>query len=196
MNVVLHSARNVFYLLVANCIWGIITASVCSLFDDIERFVFAIVRKRFVSFSDYIGFDVKKRISVIFIDLMTCLLAASFMLFTAFVYNSGNFRIISIPIFITGFAIGKRVLRRIIQNIVNRILFCLKWILDISSFPIIWLTNSVVKLLSDSIKKRKNKNRTKILTKYTEYCFAHIKDEAKYGLLDDYYKELENERTV
>ncbi len=196
MNVVLHSARSIFYLLAANCVWGIITASFCSLIEDTQRLAVALTRKRFITFREYSSIEINNRVSVIFIDLISCLLSASLMLLTAFIYNSGNFRIVSIPAFIFGFAIGKRVLCRIIKWMINRILFCIKWIFDIAAFPVVWFVTLVVKLLSHIIKRIKNRRRTKILNKYTEYCFSRIKDEAKYGLLDDYYKELENERTV
>lgn len=196
MNVVLHSARGIFYLLAANCIFGIITASFCSLIDDIGRFAVVIVRKRFISFNEYIGLDIKNRVSVIFIDLIICLLAASFMLLTSFVHNSGNFRLVSIPAFILGIALGKSILCRVIKWIFNRMLYCFKWIFDIAAFPILWFITIVIKLLLNTIKRIKISHRTKILTKYTERCFSRIKYEAKYGLLDDYYKELENERTV
>ena len=196
MNVVLHSALSVFYLLVANFAFGVITAAVGLLLNSIQRFVAVTVRNRFITFREYCGLIFQSYISVIIADLFTCLLAACFMLVTAFIYNSGNFRLVSIPIFIIGFAFGKIALGGIVAGIIDRILFCIKWILDIVAFPVIWFATLCGRLLSKIIKNLRNKYRTKILTKYTKYCFANIKDEAKYGLLDDYYKELENERTV
>lgn len=196
MNVVLHSARNIFYLIAANCILGILTASFCVLIEDIERFAVSLTQKKFVSLDAYISVDINSRFSLAFTDLIACLLAASFLLLTTFIYNSGSFRLISIPAFIFGFVFGRKSLSQIIKYLINRIFFSLKWIFDIVVFPITWLTNNVIRLLLFVVKRIKNKHRTRILTKYTAHCFSHIKDEAQYGLIDDYYKELENERTV
>jgi hypothetical protein len=196
MDVVLYSARGMFSLLLANFLLGIITAILRSLIDDFELFVISLWHKRFMSFREYMCVNEKKRISEIFIDVTIYLLAASLMLVIAFICNSGNFRLVSIPVFILGFAFEQIVLDKVVDIIVNRILFCFKWTVDILVFPIIWLATIVVRLLYNTIDKIRSNYRAKILTRYTECSFAHIKDEAKYGLLDKYYEEIENERTV
>ena len=196
MNVVLHSASAVIVLLVSNCFWGAMIAILGSLIDDIVRFAALLIQKRFISFYEYTSFCIKSNISAVFIDMISCILAACFMLFTSFIYNSGNFRLFSIPAVLLGFFLGKNVLCRVFKCINNWILFCLKWIFDIVSFPLIWMAIFISRYISRTIVKNKKTRRDKFLIKYTKQCFSRIADEAQYGLIDDYYKDLENERTV
>ena len=92
MDLVLLSSFNVFCLIIANFIFGIITALLIPLIDGINRFAIAIVRNRFIDFRDYTKIENKNRGVVIFIDLSLCLFASVAMLAISFICNSGNFR--------------------------------------------------------------------------------------------------------
>lgn len=191
MDLVLLSSFNVFCLIIANFIFGIITALLIPLIDGINRFAIAIVRNRFTDFRDYIKIENKTRGAVIFIDLSLCLFASVAMLAISFICNSGNFRLVSIPAFLLGLVFAGKVLCGFFREIVDLILFGLKWSIDIIAFPIICFVTFFVRLGYNKISEFRNKRRIGMLAKYTDYCFAHIEEEARYGLLNDFYKELE-----
>ena len=196
MNIVFHSAQNFAFLLIANCACGVITAVLAILMDVLALLLVNPTSKRFLAFGDYISANQNRNKLPFVSDFVLCVIAAAFILFTCFVYNSGNFRIIAIPAFFVGMSIGRTVLNKTITSVLNYILFCLKWLFDIASFPVFKSVSFLARGIRTVFIIICQKRRTKIISKYTTYCFLHLKDEAKYGLIDDFYKELENERTV
>lgn len=196
MNIVFHSAESFAYLLIANCICGVITASIVILISALELFFVNLSGKRFLSFGDYVAVRTKKNKLRVLPDSVLCVTAAAFMLFTSYIYNSGNFRILGVPSFLVGIAVGKTVLNKTILTVLNYILFCLKWLIDIAAFPIMKSAAFAKRKINALLIYIYRKRKAKIITKYTAYCSSNIKEEAKYGLIDDYYKELKNERTV
>ena len=69
------------------------------------------------------------------------------------------------------------------------LLFCIKWLADIALFPFTWIFIILKRIAKKAFCKLYNICYSIIAAKYTSYRFSRIKKEARYGLLDDYYKE-------
>ncbi len=96
----------------------------------------------------------------------------------------------SVAAMLAGFAIGHRILKGIINELILLILFVIKWIINIVSFPFIWVGRRIVKIVIKLLGKIKSRRNNKLIQKYTAFCFENIEKDAEYGLIDDYYKEL------
>ena len=196
MLIIFHSSVSFALLLIANCACGVLTALLLMLIDALYLLIVNLARSRFVAFGDYITSNINRIKSLLVVDLFICVISASFILFNCFIYNSGSFRIIAVPSFLVGLIIGKKLLNKTMQKLLNYVLFGLKWLLDIALFPISMLVSFIACRVHTVYINISKKRRAKIVSKYTAYCLSQLVEEAKYGLIDDYYKELENERTV
>lgn len=196
MNIVIHSASNVVSLLAINFILGLMSSCLCFFSEDIIVFICLLPRKRFISFTEYFSFEIQSRQLVILGDLLLCIISASLLLVAAFILNSGLFRLIAIPIYLFGFLCGKYFVGPIVENPFKGMLFLFKRIIDVLTLPLMWLISIVWKIIARLVERCLRIFIKKFLKRYTERYFSHIKDDTEFGLLNNYYKELKNERTV
>jgi hypothetical protein len=123
-------------------------------------------------------------------DILFCLFAACGLLFFAFLHNSGNFRVISLPVFALGLAMGRVVYATMLERIFFCVSYCIMRMTVIMLAPLRVLISFIIKVIVLLIGRIIEKSRTIFLKKYTARRFARINEDHKFGLLDDYYKEV------
>lgn len=193
MNVALHSAFGLVYLLFASLVCGIVLSLIRAFLNSGSSIIAAIVCKRFPTYKAFSVYAKSRKSSfkaIILADFLTCILFASLVLCVSFIFNSGNFRILSVAVMLAGLAIGHMILKGIINELVLLILFVIKWIINIASFPFILVGQRIVKIIIKLLGRIKSRRNNKLIQKYTAFCFEKIEKNAEYGLIDDYYKEL------
>ncbi len=193
MNVALHSAFGPVYLFVASFLFGITLYLVSAFLNSGSLVLSAIACNRFPTFKTFFDRIRSRKMSsgaMIASDYILCLLFASSILCVTFIFNSGNFRILTLVVMLIGFVTGRRILTRMINKIIILILFLIKWIINIALFPFIWVGKRIVKIVIKLLGRIKSRRNNKLIQKYTAFCFEKIEKDAEYGLIDDYYKEL------
>ena len=193
MNVVLHSVGNSLRLFLSDFGFGILAAFFYDFFRYFIAFIIVLPNKGVKLFGDFalridsVGLSGVVRAAA---DILLCIAAASSLLFSAFVHNSGNFRLLSVIIFVIGVMAGRLVVRKILAPILIRIFFVIKRVTDILFVPVILISSLLFKAVSRLIGRIFKVFRNKYLQKYTSNRFEGINKDAEFGLLDEYYKEV------
>ena len=191
MNVVIHSAGRVLALLLTDFAFGAVLYSSFVLLGRLIQLSVAMF-KRIDSFEVFVIYlnriDSVKSLKLVG-DVLFCLSAACGLMISAFFHNSGNFRLLSLPTLVFGVTFGRAV-TLLLDRLLLRVLFLVKRLADILLSPIRFIVAHVINAISRLIGKTVKRIRRNALKRYTAYCFAKIKDDAKFGLLDDYYKEV------
>lgn len=191
MNVVIYSARNILALLLTDFAFGAVLHAMFILIGRLIPLFFSLFKRLdrfedFVAYFDRIGSG--KTIKLLG-DIIFCLSAACGLMVSAFLKNSGNFRLLSVPFMIFGLTIGGAVCA-LLDRLILWIFFWVKRLTDILLSPVRFIVIRVIKAISRLFGNMSQRIRKKIIRKYTAYRFARIKDEAKFGFIDDYYKEV------
>lgn len=198
MNVILHSLHWLFILLIISFFGGFILSIVCSVLSSFSLFMWTIKCKGFVAykyFKEYMSSCCTKRKNTIVLDFTNCILFAIMLLGITFVYNSGIFRLISVPITLLGVITGNILLSRMISRIMLFLVFVAKWTVEILLFPFLWIVKRICRIITRSYGKLRNTYNSKLMQKFTDQCFERISKDAEYGLLNGLFKEMKNERT-
>ena len=192
MNIALHSAYGLFELLIAAFVGGTVSAFVFLLIRQMYLIPHVVTASRFLRYGRFmIGMrNAKPRKLLISVsDFSASLILAVLLLCLTFVYNSGRFRLISLVLLIIGFAFGVTIFSRPMLGLTVFLLFCVKWLADIALFPFTWIFIILKRIVKKTFCKFYNICYSFIAAKYTSYRISRIKKEARFGLLDDYYKE-------
>lgn len=192
MNIALHSAYGLFELLIAAFVGGTVSAFVFLLIRQMYLIPHVVTASRFLRYGRFmIGMRNAKprKLFISVSDFSASLILAALLLCLTFVYNSGRFRLISLVFLIIGFALGVTVFSRPMLGLTVFLLFCVKWLADIALFPFTWIFIILKRIAKKTFCKLYNICYSIIAAKYTSYRISRIKKEARYGLLDDYYKE-------
>lgn len=192
MNIALHSAYGLFELLFASFVGGTISAFVFLFIRQTYLIPYVVTAPRFSRYGGLVSRIRNARPRKLLIslsDFIASLVLASLLLCLIFIYNSGRFRLISVVFLIIGFAFGVTIMSRPMLRLTALLLFCIKWLVDIVLFPFTWILIILKRIVKKTFYKLYNICYSIIAAKYTSYKFSRIKKEARYGLLDDYYKE-------
>lgn len=192
MNIALHSAYDLFELLFASFVGGIVSSFVFLIIRQTNFMSCVVTAPRFTRYGRFMVCirSVKPRKLLILVsDFIASLVLASLLLCLTFIYNSGRLRLISVVLLIIGFALGVTILSRPLLRLTAFLLFCFKWLADIVLLPFMWILFILKRIVKKTFGKLYSICYSIIAAKCTSYRFSRIKKEARYGLLDDYYKE-------
>lgn len=193
MNVVLHSVGNSLRLFLSDFGFGILAAFFFDFFRYLIAFIIGLPDRGVKRFGDYaLRTDTVRSSGAVraTADILLCIVAASSLLFSAFIHNSGNFRILSVVVFVIGLMAGRLAVSKILAPILMRIFFAFKRATDLLFAPVILIASILFKTLSRLIGKIFKIFKNKYLRNYTSNRFNGINKDAEFGLLDEYYKEV------
>lgn len=193
MTITRHTAADLFLLIIAAFICGLVISCVYEIIRSLPSFVYAYKHARFPKYKpfvhDMLTRDVGKA-TLVFADVVLCLLFAVGVLIVSFIFNSGNFRMSAPLAMILGYIAGACVFGKAIRYALLNILFILKWIFDIAMFPIIWLCEKFIGCFSSIYKKLLSIRNKRLIERYTAQRISQIDKTAEFGLIEEYYKEL------
>ncbi len=192
MNIVLYTAYGIFSLQVAAFLTGALSALIMLFLQKIPAFKIIVARDRFPRFHEFSN-KIKKigcqGYFQIFTDCLLCVSIAILLITLTFIYNSGSFRIMTVISMLSGFLVAKRIFYRSVFFCLEIVLYLLKWIYDIFSFPIFRLCAWIKKLVLSVFGEIRKKYVESIISGYSEKQFKNVGEIAKFGFLDEYYKE-------
>lgn len=192
MNIALHSAYGLLELLAASWVGGIVSAFIYVLTKHTYLIPRMVKTARFPKFGEFVSWlkcaEPRKFLAAVS-DYLACVTLVVMLLSSTFIYNSGRFRIISLLFLLIGFALGTKLLSRPILELTILALFVLKWMTDVFIFPIAWVLKLLKGIAAKLLGRIYERCCIMIVKRYTSYRFSGIKKEARYGLLDEYYKE-------
>ncbi len=192
MNIALHSAYGLIELLAVSWVGGIVSAFLYVLIKHTSLIPRLAKTARFPKYSEYaacLKCAKNRKFLTAVSDYSACVSLAILLLCATFVCNSGRFRIISVLFLLLGFAFGTKILTIPILKLTILALFCLKWLTDIVTLPLSWVLKVLKGIAGKLLGKLYLRCYKMIIKKYTSYKFSRIKKEARYGLLDEYFKE-------
>lgn len=192
MNIAIYS-HIVFVRLICYCIAsGFISGMIYCVFSAVLGLRFVYKYRNFRSVKAFLSenyehcFDNSN-----FSDFISLVLVAASSLLASFMFNSGSFRLLIIPILLLGFLIATFFFKKAVVLSVNYIFVVFKRILGIAIFPF----SFVLKLLSGVCKKYiviiQNRRKAKIIAKYTEKRFKDLDSIKQDGLLGLWYEVVE-----
>ena len=121
-------------------------------------------------------------------DFILCLIIATSLIFVSFIYNSGNFRFISIPVLSIGFCISNAVFGKIVKVILVFIIYILKRIIELIILPFRYLIiffASIIRKLVIYICRVIN---TKRIKKYTYQRYKDLDKIKQSGLIESWFE--------
>lgn len=187
MNITFYS-HDIFARFVLSCvIFGIASAVlysvICAIFyvpAAIKCTSFAMLRSA--------HFDMRKGRSLFIMDLICFVLIAFSLLVVSFLANSGQFRIISIPILMLGFKFGTVLFNRIVIISILVGIYFIKRVVVIFVTPITFIDGIILRMLKNVIVKVQDSNRAKRIAKYTKICYNDLEKLKQNGLLDHWFE--------
>jgi hypothetical protein len=186
MNITVYS-HEVFARFVLSCIiFGIASAVLYSVVRAIF-YVPAVFKSCSLVMLRSAHFDMRKSNSFL-CDFFGLVIIAFLLLVVSFLANSGQFRIISIPIFMLGFEFGMLFFYRIAIISVLIVVYFIKRALEIFVTPIRILILFLYRFLKIFIAKVKDKNQAKRIEKYTKRCYNDLEKLKQNGLLDHWFE--------
>lgn len=193
MTITRHTATDLFLLLFAAFLCGLLISCVYVVLRYAPSIAWVRKCARFPKYKQFMADMFSQgdsKASIVFTDVILCLLFAIGLLVVSFICNSGNFRISSVVLMSCGCLLGIAVTGKLIRSLLLIISFIIKWILDILLFPIVWLTRKLMGLFSFIHKKALKKRNDRLIAKYTSQRFSQINKTTEFGLIEKYYKEL------
>lgn len=124
----------------------------------------------------------------IFSDFLGVIMISTSLLAVSFISNSGEFRIMSIPLLIGGFCLGSLLFKKIIIVIMSYLCFAVKKIVLWISAPIVFLIRFALRVVfrvSGAIKKR---YRAAQIVKYTKKKYKDLDIIKQTGLLENLFE--------
>lgn len=193
MTITRHTAADLFLLLIAALICGLLISCVYVVLRVIPAASAAFRCTRFPKYKQFMADVLAQGVgkaSLILADIILCLLFALCLLVVSFVCNSGNFRLLSVIAMSLGYLLGASVFGKLIKGVFYNILFVFKWLFGVVLFPIAWIGQRMALLLSRIHKRILNKRSKRLMAKYTKRRIAQINRTTEFGLIEKYYKEL------
>ena len=193
MTITRHTAADLFLLLFASLICGLIISCVFAVLKASPSALTACKYSRFPKYKYFMAElkdCVNGKISLAFTDAICSLLFAIGLLTVSFVFNSGNFRLSSVAVLLLGFFLCISVFGKLFKNILSNILFVLKWMFGIILFPFDWILKRITLLCSRIYKKISNRQNKRLSEKYTAQRLSTIDKTTEFGLIEKYYKEF------
>lgn len=123
-------------------------------------------------------------------DFMICIVAACTVCSLTFVFNSGQFRIITVAVMLFGFFGGKYLLERPANWLITVISYVLIKTVLFVSFPAVWLTKLICRSFHRTVAGIVRRRRLSLMKKYTKERLDELEAYTEFGLVDQYYKEL------
>ena len=123
-------------------------------------------------------------------DFTVCVIAACAACALFFLYNDGQFRLISIAVWGLGLYCGKSVLSGSLRFLIEIISFVSLKLLFIVSFPAAWSIGLLMGAIRRARRKTLNIHRISLMKKHTKEKFDKLDGLTEFGLVDKGYKEL------
>lgn len=189
MNITLYTHESFARYIVYCVIFGFLAFLVhCIIFVMIS--VPAICRCRNVSALKICAGDLSEGRSrnLLASDFLGALIIAISLLTVSFIANSGEFRIMSVPLLMFGFLLGATVFNKILIIVMSYFCFCVKkiviWILS----PIILLIRVILQMIIRIYFLSQKRIRTAQIAKYTKKKYKEFDIIKHTGLLDQLFE--------
>ena len=123
-------------------------------------------------------------------DFLICIIAACLLCSLAFIYNEGQFRIISVILLSLGFHLGKSLFGKLFDFPITVIAFVALKTVYFVSLPFAAAVKLLFRLIRCIVTKTVAARRLSLMKKYTKERFDKLGAVTEFGLVDEGYKEL------
>lgn len=193
MTITRHTASDLFLLLIAAFICGLLISCVYEILRSLPCLTYASKYSRFPKYKKFLNDMLSQdcgKLPLLFADVVLCLLFAAGALIVSFVFNSGNFRLSAPVSMLFGYIAGVYIFSKLIRITFLNILFVLKWIFGIVLYPFVRIGRRIARLCSLIHKKINGACNKRMIEKYTLQRISQIDKTTEFGLIEKYYKEL------
>lgn len=193
MTITRHTAADLFLLLFAAFICGLIISCIYEILRSMPNLANACKYSRFPKYKPFMDNMLARsygKVSLVLADVVLCLLFAVGVLIVSFVFNSGNFRFSAPVAMLLGYITGVYIFAKLIRFVSLNILFVFKWIFGIVLFPFAWIGQKIAYSCHLIHKKIWNVYSKRLIEKYTLQRISQIDKTTEFGLIEKYYKEL------
>lgn len=122
-------------------------------------------------------------------DFTVCVIATCAVCVLLFLYNNGQFRLITVAALALGFYCARLLLSEALTFIIEIIAFYLLKLIFTVSFPLLWSINLLVKVVRRILKGLQRKHKLSLMKKYTKQKFDKLDKLTEFGLIDESFKE-------
>ena len=122
-------------------------------------------------------------------DFTVCIIATCAVCVLLFLYNNGQFRLITLSALALGFYCARLLLSEALTFIIEIIAFYLLKLIFTVSFPLLWSIDLLVKVVRRIIKGLQRKHKLSLMKKYTKQKFDKLDKLTEFGLIDESFKE-------
>ncbi len=192
MNIAIHTVSDLIALHLASLTAGIILSLIYLIGRNTGYIASAFACGRFLKYTDFSAALSKRPQNTAhrcINDIFICICTAIALLSVTFIFNSGNFRFLTIATLGLGFAFGRVIFEKITHVILAVLLYLLRITFDTVLFPILWTARRLWRIFAKLFAKARNAYRVRVIRRHTERCLRQATSFAEYGFTDDYYKE-------
>lgn len=120
------------------------------------------------------------------LDFLSILIVSVCALIVSFIANSGEFRIMSIPLLLIGFASGKLLFNKIVFYVMSYLFFLTKKVALILFFPILMLKSVFYRVIKYIVASTEKRYREACIIKYTKTRYKELEKIKHTGMLEEF----------
>ena len=121
-------------------------------------------------------------------DFLGALIISISLLTVSFISNSGEFRIMSIPLLLAGFGLGSVLFKKILTVIMSYFCFCVKKVILWLSAPILFLIRISFRVINRICCIIKRRNQAAQIVRYTKKRYKDLDIIKQTGLLENLFE--------
>lgn len=121
-------------------------------------------------------------------DFLVALIIAISLLTVTFITNSGEFRIMSIPLLLAGFGLGSVLFKKILTVVMSYLCFCVKKIIVWLSAPILFLIRALLRAINRACGAIIKRSHAAQIVRYTKKRYKDLVRIKQTGLLENLFE--------
>lgn len=121
-------------------------------------------------------------------DFLGALIISISLLAVSFISNSGEFRIVSIPLLLAGVGLGSVLFKKNLTVVMSYICFCVKKIMVWISAPILFLIRILMQVINRVFGAIKKRSHTAQIVRYTKKRYKDLDRIKQMGLLEHLFE--------